>query len=96
MTPYSSVVNGLRKGDQHTIDTLLERGNATLRGHLGEAHRIGELRSQFRKVGLGHPTGDRARASNVHRYLEVPDLLYQILKWWEAHAMHGIDHPRLH
>jgi hypothetical protein len=48
---------------------------ATLRGHLREADRIGELRPQYRKVRLGHPTGDRARASDVDGYPEVPDLL---------------------
>src|SRR5215217_7505022 len=78
------------------LATLLERDDATLRGYLGETHRIGELRLQFRKVGLGHPTGDRARASDIHRYLEVPDLLYQFPKRWKAHAVHGVDHPRLH
>ena len=78
------------------MGTLLERDNATLRGHLREANRIGELRSELRKVGLSHHTGDRARASDIHRYLEVPDLLNEFPKRWEAHAVHGVDHPRLH
>src|SRR5215210_8722475 len=94
--PTGSVVKGSRKGGQSTIATLLERYDATLRGHLREADRIGELRSQLRKVRLGHPTGDRTRASDIHRYLEVPDLLYEFPKRWESHAVHGVDDPRLH
>src|SRR3712207_1580340 len=56
---------------------LLEGNHAALCGHLREADRVGELRCQVRKVRLGHPTGDRARASDVHRYTEVFDLLHQ-------------------
>jgi len=84
-----------RKSDQDTIATLLERDDATLRGHLRETNRIGEVRSEFRKIYLDHPTGDSARASDIHRYLEVTDLRHEFPKWWEAHAVHGVDHPRL-
>jgi hypothetical protein len=77
VAPYSSIANGLGKGSSKHDSYLLERDDATLRGHLREANRIGELRSEFRKIGLGHPTGDRARASDIHRYLKVPDLLYE-------------------
>ena len=77
------------------IIPLLERNHATLRSHLREADRIGELCIQVRKVRLSHPTGDRARASDVHRYLEVPNLLYEFAKGWEPHAMHGVDHAWL-
>jgi hypothetical protein len=53
-----------------------ERNYATLGGHLREANRIDERRSQPLEIFLSHPTGDRARASDIHRYLEVPYLLH--------------------
>jgi hypothetical protein len=57
---------------------LLEGDDAALGGHLRETHGIGELRLEIRKVCLGHPTGDRARASDVHRDPEVLDLLDEL------------------
>ncbi len=54
----------------------LEGDDAALRGQLREADRVGELRFEVRKVRLGHPTGDRARASDVDRDPEVLDLLH--------------------
>jgi hypothetical protein len=74
--------------------SALEGDHATLRSHLREANRIGELCSQGCKVGLGHPTGDRTGASDVHRYLEVPHLLYELSEWREAYAVHSVDQAR--
>jgi hypothetical protein len=73
----------------------LKSNYAALGSHLGEGHRIRELRSQERKVRLGHPTGDRARASHVHGYLESPNFLRKFSEWGKPHAVHGIDHPWL-
>jgi hypothetical protein len=73
----------------------LKSNHAALGSHLGEGHPIRELRSQERKVCLGHPTGDCARASHVHGYLEVPNLLRKFSEWGEPHTVHGIDHPWL-
>src|SRR5215213_326171 len=73
----------------------LKRDHAALCSHLREAHRIGELRPQVCKVCLGHPTGDRARASDVHWYLKIPNLLRELAERREPHAVHGVDHPRL-
>src|SRR5919112_2742689 len=72
----------------------LEGNYATLRGHLGKADGIGELGLEVRKVSLGHPTGDRARASDVNRDLKVLDLLHELPERREPHAVHGIDNPR--
>ena len=62
----------LRWGFEPHRKLLLEGDHATLRGQLRETYGIGELRLQLRKIVLSHPTGDRARASDVHRYIEVP------------------------
>ena len=68
---------------------------AALGSHLGEGHRIRELSSQKREVRFGHPTGDRARTSDVHGYLKVPNLLRKFAEWGKPHSVHRIDHPRL-
>lgn len=74
---------------------LLESGDAAFGGHLGEANRVRELRSQFGEVFLCHPTGDRARPSDVDWYLEVPDLLDKLPERREADTMDGVYHPWL-
>jgi hypothetical protein len=78
-----------------TPPQLLEGDYAALGGHLREANRVGELRSQYRKVCLGHPTGDRARPSDVDGYPELLDLLDKLPQRREANAVDGVDHARL-
>ena len=68
---------------------------AALGSHLGEGHRIRELGSHKREVRFGHPTGDRARTSDIHGYLKVPNLLRKFAEWGKPHSVHRIDHPRL-